>query len=298
VKHVLSGADHQSNVDRPLPHRRLLRERGEQIYILQLQGFIFFGTAHHLLTQITVREDAPNLLPLRFVILDFRRVSGLDSSAVLSFVKMSRLAQKRTFTVVATQMAPAIRSQLAVSGLVDDPQGALRIFPDLDHGLEWCENRLLTGAALFPEGERWTLEDLQRAVPSPLRWDQLSAHLERLSVGAGQCIIQQGATAADLYFIESGQVTVRVELDDGRSVRLRTMGPGTVVGEIGLYLRQVRSASVVADEPTVVHRLTAEALERMERNAPDAAAALHKFIAQMLAERLANTNKTLQALLD
>jgi len=81
-------------------------------------------------------------------------------------------------------------------------------------------------------------------------------------------------------------------------VRLRTMGAGTVVGEMGLYLQQARSASVVADAPTVVHRLTAEALDRMEHSDPAAAAALHRFMAHLLAERLANTNKTLQALLD
>lgn len=131
-----------------------------------------------------------------------------------------------------------------------------------------------------------------------MQLDKLSSYLERLSVAAGQRIIQQGATAADLYFIESGQVTVRVELDNGHSTRLRTMGPGTVVGEIGLYLRQVRTASVVADEPSVVHRLSDEALKRMERNDPHTAAALHRFMVHMLAERVANTNKTLQALLD
>src|SRR5262249_34737964 len=103
-----------------MPQHRLLREQGQTNYILPLQGVIFFGTAHNLLAQVTVRADAVQLPPLRFLVLDFRRVSGLDSSAVLSFVRMRRLAQRRGFTVVVTHMSPAIVRQMALSSLADE----------------------------------------------------------------------------------------------------------------------------------------------------------------------------------
>ncbi|MGH7858288.1 MAG: STAS domain-containing protein [Candidatus Binatia bacterium] len=81
IKYTLSGAHHQSNVDRPFHHHRLLRERGEQIHILELQSYIFFGTAYKLLLKLRERTDDPTLAPMRYVILDFRQVTGLDSSA-------------------------------------------------------------------------------------------------------------------------------------------------------------------------------------------------------------------------
>src|ERR1043166_4511390 len=84
ITHALTGAEQQSNVDRPLTHQRMLRERGEQIYVLKLHGFIFFGTANTLLNDIRQRAENRKFAPLRFVLLDFRRVSGIDSSAVLS----------------------------------------------------------------------------------------------------------------------------------------------------------------------------------------------------------------------
>src|SRR5262249_14790542 len=52
ITHALTGAERQSNVDRPLSDQRLLREQGRQVYVLELQGFIFFGTANSLLNDI------------------------------------------------------------------------------------------------------------------------------------------------------------------------------------------------------------------------------------------------------
>jgi len=39
-------------------------------------------------------------LALRYMVLDFRQVSGLDASAVLSFSKMKQLAQSKNFVLV------------------------------------------------------------------------------------------------------------------------------------------------------------------------------------------------------
>lgn len=57
VTHAYSGADLRSNVDRSMHESKLLRERGAQIYVLRLQGFIFFGTANHLLHEVRLRAN-------------------------------------------------------------------------------------------------------------------------------------------------------------------------------------------------------------------------------------------------
>jgi len=88
TKRVSSGAYHHSNVLRTSEEMDMLEAEGEQTYILELQGLIFFGTANKLLNQIRDRIDHPTSKAVRFVILDFRLVSGLDASAVLSFAKL------------------------------------------------------------------------------------------------------------------------------------------------------------------------------------------------------------------
>jgi SulP family sulfate permease len=297
VKHELSGAEHRSNVDRPITHHRILHEKGDQTYILKLQGFIFFGTAHNLLGQVRRRALDAVRARLRFVVLDFRRVTGLDSSAVASFVKMRRLAEGEGFCLVLTQLPGGIQRALELEGITEKSQ--VRVFPDLDHGLEMCENDILLGevrAGAAPENTlRASLEPLWSADGEV---DPFLARLEQRDVPAGEYLIRQGAPGRELYFIESGQVSARVRLADGRELRLRTMGPAAVVGEMGLYLGQPRSASVITDQPTRVYCLSLAALENMHREAPATAAAFHRFVASLLAERLAHANATLQALFD
>ena len=122
-------------------------------------------------------------------------------------------------------------------------------------------------------------------------------YLERREAPEGHTLMHQGDPPHSLYFLESGQVTVQLE-GKGERVRLRTMGPGTVVGELGLYLKLPSTASVVTDKPSVLYRLTAKALEELEQNEPEVASAFHRFIIHCLGERLMHTNESLRALMD
>jgi SulP family sulfate permease len=71
----------------------------------------------------------------------------------------------------------------------------------------------------------------------------------------------------------------------------------TVVGEVGFYLGTPASASVVVNRPSTIYFLPADKLTEMKNSAPQLTAALHKFMAQRLSERLLNANDRLQALL-
>ena len=108
----------------------------------------------------------------------------------------------------------------------------------------------------------------------------------------------QGDPSTDLFFVESGHVAIQLEVPGQAPVRLRSMGAGTVIGEVALYLKLPRSASVVAETDSSVYRLTLEALDTMQQQDPGLAAALHEFIVHLLAKRLNDTNKLLSAVLD
>jgi SulP family sulfate permease len=312
VKHVLTGVTFQSNVDREPSCQRFLREKGEQLYIYKLQGFIFFGTANNLLDQINKRVSDPGLPPLRLVVLDFRLVSGIDSSAMNSFLKMKLLQETREITLVFTHLSPHIRRQFKTGGLIKEHDTALKIFPDLDHGVEWCEDQILQNEQIsgaIPPGQKQGMEFLESVITAFLKPHlpgetgdpviaRIHRYLERKKVAAGVYLIRQGNPPVGIYFIESGQFTARLTAEDGKTVRLRSMGPGTVVGEMGVYLGLPATASVVTDRECVVLFLSFANLLRMERADPETAAAFHKFIACVLGERLANNNKTIRALMD
>jgi SulP family sulfate permease len=322
VRHALSGVSYRSKVDRPRLFRRLLRQKGEWLYILELQGYLFFGTANSLLDRIRQRLDAPDQLAPRFVVLDFRRVSGMDGSAVMSFAKMVQLARAQGFVVVLTHLSPRMQRQLTQEAGSPGEGSGWRAFPDLDHGVEWCEGQMIqifesVGLAAKPKTVMRQLEEFlsrserfagwqeyapQQAGPDraaePDAIPSVLPYMEHLEVEAGQVLIRQGEPPRGLYLVESGRVTIQLESDQGPPTRLRARGPGTVVGEMGLYLGSPASASVVAHQPGSLYYLSREALARMEREDPGLAAAFHRFIARHLSERLLDTTETVQALLD
>lgn len=75
------------------------------------------------------------------------------------------------------------------------------------------------------------------------------------------------------------------------------MGAGALVGEREAYMGRVRAASVITEKPGIVYRLTIEALQQTESDFPEIAAAIHRFIAKLLAERVTANHRTLEALL-
>jgi len=297
VKHAFSGSYFRSNVDRADRQLTRLRDLGSQILVLELQGFIFFGTATRLLERVRMRLQRMEE-PLRFLVLDFRLVSGLDSSAVMSFIKMKQLAESQAFQVIFANLPPGTRDQLDASNLLPPSADGVHTFDDCDRAIEWCENDLLHGAGLDPYDYDEALGNfLERELGAPDKAKRVMAYLERLDLEKGAHLMRQGDTTDALYFIEAGKVAVELELEEEEPVRLRSIGPGTV-GEIGLYVGLPRTASVVAEGDCTVYRLGASVLARMEREDLDLAAAFHKFIARRLARRLANTTEVLQSILE
>jgi SulP family sulfate permease len=300
VKHALTGEIYRSKVERPLVHRQALQKRGSEIFILRLQGFIFFGTAQKLLDRIKERLNDPACPRLSYVILDFRQVVLIDSSAVFSITRMKQLAEAQKIHMVWTNLKPDIVRLLEKGGLVDEADENFIILPTLDHGLEWCENQILaTQGVTDLTGVIEKIErQLKRAIPDLQDIKRLTKYLERKEVQQGEFLMHQGDQPDEMYFIEAGLVSVQLELPDGKAMRLRSMRGGTTVGEMGMYLGDTRTASVVADRASVVYRLTKNALKEMEKKDPQVAALLHQWIASLLAERLADTNRTVEALLD
>ena len=79
--------------------------------------------------------------------IDLRRVTGVDSSAVVAFVKVMRLAEAAGSEIVFTGASDPVRAQLARGG-VDETEGLVVFEPDLDRGLQRCEDALLSAPSL------------------------------------------------------------------------------------------------------------------------------------------------------
>jgi SulP family sulfate permease len=287
VREVEFGSTYRSNVARPPAERLALLSLAGRVQVLRVNGFVFFGTASGLLERIRKRVEAGSL---RFLLVDLRRVTGMDSSAVLSFRKVAQLAAANGFELVFSGVPDTVQAQLRRGGVASS-DGVVRFEPDLDHGLQRCEDVLLEGEDQVPAQEGSS--DALAGLPARL-W----TYLERRSVPEGTVLIRQGEPPDDLFVLESGRLKVEMTTPNGTRMRLNSMSAGVVVGEIGLYLGAPRTADVVAETPSVVLRLSRASIEQMEVAEPELAAALHRWLAKTLAERLSDASRAFDALLD
>jgi len=300
INAILDGSMYHSKVDRPKPHRDLLHERGGEILILRLQGYIFFGTIQNILERVRQRMRGNDQNPLKYLILDFQRVKRLDSSAVFGITRLKQLAEANKILMVWTQIAPEIVTQLERGGLHDRTDDSFLFEESLDEGVEWCENKILAAEGIQDlTGVMEKVESqLERAFPGLDCVTGLMKYLERRVVESGEVLMKQDDPAEDMYFVEVGLVTIELELPNGRHMRLRSIRGGATVGEMGIYLGGTRTASVVASRPSTVYRLSLQSLTEMRERDPKIAALFHEWIARLLAERIADNHRMFEALMD
>jgi sulfate permease, SulP family len=297
IKDTLTGNSYRSNTERPFEHRDLIQRVGAQIQILRLQGFIFFGTSQGLIKRINDRIEDSEHEKLHYLILDFQHVSALDSSAVFSFIRLRQLADTHKFYLALTDLNQETKYKLARAGLTEQDEW-VHFFPSMDYGMEWCESKLLLeegGSAITRAG---TLRgQLKKILLNKEDVDKFMTYLEKQEAGQYHIIINKGDAPDSMYFVDSGELTTRLQISKGKFIRLQSQGGGTMVGEMGLFLKQERTATVVATKPSILYRLSMQDYHRMMQDDPELAFHLHQWIGQVLSVRLAENNNTLETLL-
>ena len=294
VRHVLTGQDYQSTFEVSEERRESLRLHGDAILIVRLQGFIFFGTSDRLRKTIEDRLTDS----VSFLIIDFRRVTGVDSSTVVSFNRLGQMAALRGFTLVVTGMNEPVKRALTRSGL---KAGAhLRVDIDFDDGLVWCENRLLAKLAptLDAERPRGLAELTFGVVKDATLADELGRYFEPVVLAAGELLLEDGTGSDEMYFIGAGRGAVRIKGAGKVPMRVATIGPGAIVGEVAFYIDKPRNASVVAELPMTAWRFSRTSLGQLQKEMPDLASRFHEGIAAMMAARLTSTNRLVSFLAD
>jgi SulP family sulfate permease len=175
---------------------------------------------------------------------------------------------------------------------------SFHISADLDHGVEWCEDKLLESTGVLGRDTEKSIQDQLKDLGGDTELILRILHyLEKQELPAGEKIIHQGDSPGDLYFLEDGIVTVQLETSNEEPRRLNTLSSEHLVGELGFYLGSKRNASVVTETPTTLYRLTSEALKTMETEDPEAAALFHKFVAHIMAEKLSHIMSTVETLM-
>ena len=291
VKFSFDNTEYRSSLDRSPEELALLAQHGREIQGMALQSYLFFGSANRL--YMRVKALLAERGECRFLLFDFRLVTGLDSAATYSFSQIKDAAAEKGARLVLVNLAPDLERLFRVAGFLGE---GVKIASTLDKALEHCERQLIA-AYKPPASEVHSLRIwLGRALNDPGLAATLAQNCARREFAEGDVIARQGEEARCMHFILEGRVGVFVRQRDGGEIRVRSLGPETTIGEMGLIARKPRSGTLKAEAPSTLYELPLDAYERIRREDPVLGQALLAYVTEVMAERLNFANRVIGVL--
>lgn len=107
---------------------------------------------------------------------------------------------------------------------------------------------------------------------------------------AGDRIILQGDTADAMYLILQGSVQVIREIGVGQQF-LAKLERNRSFGEIALLTHSPRTATVIAETPVRLIKITNSEMQRISNENPRIASEIYRILAESLAQSLKQTGK-------
>jgi SulP family sulfate permease len=292
IKYSFDGSEYRSSLDRSREDQAVLSAHGGKIQGLNLQSYLFFGSANRLYQHVkALLERHPEC---RFLVFDFKLVTGIDSSAAYSFAQIKRTAQDRGIKLVLVHLPSAAEKALRSSEFIS---ADVSIVPELDHALEWCENEII----VLHQGRDQEEASLRDWFTQILGTEEDAAELihrcERLEVAAGEIIVSAGAPADSMHFILDGRVGIMIPAGEGGgTTRVRSLGRCTTIGEMGLVSHAPRSATIQAEVASILYVLSAQQFEALKLENPMLGQELLTYFVSVIAERLTFANRMIAVL--
>lgn len=289
-----------STRQRSIPDQHLLRQRGGETRILRITGYIFFGSANILSRSVVASLEPRSGRVPGYIILDFSEVDGFDSSAVNCFLRMIQRSADAGCQLVFAAAPPALAEQMRRAA----PQESAKAWflADLDRALERCEDAVLARELanleklsgtdgrdrLFDLAADDLLLHLEEAERFEALVERLRPYLSAREIPAGEVIIDQGEVAAGVWLLEAGQAEEVSQVEGGRRMRLRTVGPGCMIGQAAERGTPAPGTVTTLTECTVSW-LPAATLRQVQEVDPPAALAFYALFASQLESRLTSS---------
>ena len=176
---------------------------------MTLQSYLFFGSANRLYQHVKALLSAQP--DCRFLIFDFRLVTGINSSATHSFAQIKQAAAACGTRIVLVNLTPELERAFRTARFISDD---VIVASDLDRALEFCEQNIIEAHRTAADDARSLRAWWSDALGGAANADRLAEYCRRLEVPAGQIIAREGDPAASMHFILEGRVGIVV--DTGR----------------------------------------------------------------------------------
>ena len=114
----------------------------------------------------------------------------------------------------------------------------------------------------------------------------LAQSLRERPLKRGQVLFREGEVGEEMFVVQRGSIVISKPVTGRVEQVLARMGSGDFFGEMSLFDRSPRSATVQSDSDATLLVLDREALRRLTELSPRAAAAFFQALVQVFIERL------------
>lgn len=119
---------------------------------------------------------------------------------------------------------------------------------------------------------------------------QLLEHMKMRSLLPGEGIIREGDVDDSMFIISSGKVKITKTSEAGTELVLAHLTDGAFFGEMALLSESPRTASVIAEEETLLFEVSRDTLDEVVKNFPSVKHILLRFYRQRLLSNLMATS--------
>jgi SulP family sulfate permease len=294
--------DQVSSRRKRLPEQAaILKRRGREIVVAELQGDLFFGTTDQLLTVLE-----PDLGGCRYLILDMRRIESIDFTGVHLLEQIEDRIRERGGSLLYSNVPNALpsgiagRDYFAQVGLVSSVKSK-RLFDQLTDALEWAEDAILASEGKGEEAEETLLglgeiAFLKGRKEETIR--EMEQSIETRHYETGQRIFSQGDPGDELFFIRRGRVRIAFSIGPGQPFHVATFGRGDFFGDMAFLDAGIRSASAVAETSTDIYAIKRATFDALADRHPRLGQQFMGGLARALAFRLRQADGEIRAFED
>lgn len=352
----ISNARIYSHFQRPVIQENILKQHEEEVLLIHLEGYLFFGFGAKIFSKLkkkiqpmTVEQVLKNeklswkrklyyffytqapekeiKIPnttLKYIILDFTHVTGIDSTCCTVLKNIAGICASQGI-FLAFSCVPSSSQKYFDHYFAEDKQ--VRFFATLGDAVEWSENRILLSSKSQWSGTNYdsfscsdyllpavtkqastSFSDLRGIItqkPSNLAeaikpylsshinqdegYKKLDSYFVKLNFSKGDVLFQVGQDSNYIYFINSGKLSAYLPSRNSKELKgfkIFSLSRGSFVGETSFILNEFQFYSLIADSPVSVLQITKENLQILKEKEPDLAYALLQSITSDIGARM------------
>ena len=285
VVHLRStAASKRSRVERSDIEVAMLSEAGQSVIVLELTGYIFFGSANTLTEK--VRGELRQVPAPTAIMLDFSRLSGFDASTAFSLRKLVGACKAKSVRCIFAGMKSDLLDQYLRA---TPPNEQAVIHQTLDDALLEHENTTLACVDISD-----TLEEagsMLAFAESVLAREVVPVAVTVVTLSTNDVLVAEGSTSTDLFILRSGVMRAEVIGPEGKPLVIARFLPGALIGEIAYYAAVPRTATLAADTDCTLYRFEPDRLAEDDLNL---VGTLHNLVASHIARRLVRSTQLIK----